>query len=361
LHFCPCPGMHAKGPESTVSITRTSPGGIDTSLPVAHWSTDCTVGLWARPPVSPSVRTCIDIYVGCYYIAMSGQLNLNLTSPPNWSDESILPPYPSNASTNSGTVLKYYLDLANTTQQHLDSSMKQLATKFSAAYLSAGAKSTNSATRKLLSQGNSAYMRSMVDLARASIVVGTSGGRTAIEDIVGEIRKMPDFSIVWENNRFQRPLDGYMDYQLNLKDNTNGMICELQIHLCPLVKFKESIGHKLYEITRDIKGKYANNASKATSVEQLVLEAITDLQTKAYSKLATNTNTSSAKCCINDNCLRGGTQVRRNELWIQTSRTVTVKGTVRKLWRSAKDASLLAVKRIVKAADGSKKVRFQRV
>ena len=47
--------------------------------------------------------------------------------------------------------------------------------------------------------------------------------------------------------------------------------------------------------------------------------------------------------------------------WLPTSRTVTLKGTVRKLWRSAKDASVTAVKRIVKAADGSKKVRFQRV
>ena len=53
--------------------------------------------------------------------------------------------------------------------------------------------------------------------------------------------------------------------------------------------------------------------------------------------------------------------------WLPTSRTVKHKGTGgkktinRKLWRSATDASVLAVKRIVKAADGSKKVRFQRV
>ena len=47
--------------------------------------------------------------------------------------------------------------------------------------------------------------------------------------------------------------------------------------------------------------------------------------------------------------------------WLPTNRTVKHKGVVRKLWKSAKDASVLAVKRIVKAADGSKKVRFQRV
>ena len=47
--------------------------------------------------------------------------------------------------------------------------------------------------------------------------------------------------------------------------------------------------------------------------------------------------------------------------WLPTQRTVKHKGAVRKLWRSTKDAAVLAVKRIVKAADGSKKARFQRV
>ena len=57
----------------------------------------------------------------------------------------------------------------------------------------------------------------------------------------------------------------------------------------------------------------------------------------------------------------GSTRTSMAPKWLPTSRTVTLKGTVRKLWKSAKDASVLAVKRIVKAADGSKKARFQRV
>ena len=51
----------------------------------------------------------------------------------------------------------------------------------------------------------------------------------------------------------------------------------------------------------------------------------------------------------------------QNAKWIPTNRTLKHKGVVRKLWRSAKDASVTAVKRIVKAADGSKKVRYERV
>ena len=47
--------------------------------------------------------------------------------------------------------------------------------------------------------------------------------------------------------------------------------------------------------------------------------------------------------------------------WLPTSRSVVHKGASRKLWRSAKDAAVTAVKRVVKAADGSRKARFERV
>ena len=47
--------------------------------------------------------------------------------------------------------------------------------------------------------------------------------------------------------------------------------------------------------------------------------------------------------------------------WLPTTRTVKHKGAVRKLWRSSKDASVLAVKRIVRAADGTRKARFEKV
>ena len=47
--------------------------------------------------------------------------------------------------------------------------------------------------------------------------------------------------------------------------------------------------------------------------------------------------------------------------WLPTTRTVVHKNTVCKLWRSANDTSVLAIKRIVKAADGSRKARFEKV
>ena len=68
----------------------------------------------------------------------------------------------------------------------------------------------------------------------------------------------------------------------------------------------------------------------------------------------------------NINALRVGGKVKRPTTgvaakWLPTSRTVKHKGAVRKLWRSAKDAAVQAVKRIVKAADGTRKVRYERV
>ena len=47
--------------------------------------------------------------------------------------------------------------------------------------------------------------------------------------------------------------------------------------------------------------------------------------------------------------------------WQPTGRTVKHKGAVRKLWRSTSDASAVAVKRIVKSADGTRKVRYERL
>ena len=47
--------------------------------------------------------------------------------------------------------------------------------------------------------------------------------------------------------------------------------------------------------------------------------------------------------------------------WLPTDRKATHKGRQRKLWRSAKDASVLAVKRVVKAADGTRRYRYEKV
>ena len=44
--------------------------------------------------------------------------------------------------------------------------------------------------------------------------------------------------------------------------------------------------------------------------------------------------------------------------WLPTGRTVVHKGVTRKVWVSAKDATVKAVKRVVKSADGSRKVRY---
>ena len=47
--------------------------------------------------------------------------------------------------------------------------------------------------------------------------------------------------------------------------------------------------------------------------------------------------------------------------WLPTNRTVVHKGASRKVWRSTKDAAVLAVKRVAVAADGSRKARFEKL
>ena len=47
--------------------------------------------------------------------------------------------------------------------------------------------------------------------------------------------------------------------------------------------------------------------------------------------------------------------------WLPTNRTVTHKGKSRKVWRSAKDASVHAVKCAVKTTDGTRKYRYEKV
>ena len=51
----------------------------------------------------------------------------------------------------------------------------------------------------------------------------------------------------------------------------------------------------------------------------------------------------------------------RQSAWLPTGLTMLIDGARRKLWRSAKDASAVAVKRFVKGADGARKARFTRV
>jgi len=47
--------------------------------------------------------------------------------------------------------------------------------------------------------------------------------------------------------------------------------------------------------------------------------------------------------------------------WVKTTETVRHKGATRPVWRSAKDAAVRAVRRLVKAADGTRKVRYERL
>ena len=52
---------------------------------------------------------------------------------------------------------------------------------------------------------------------------------------------------------------------------------------------------------------------------------------------------------------------KKDAKWIATDRKVTYKGKVRRVWHSVKDKGARAVKRLVKAGDGVRRYRFERV
>ena len=58
----------------------------------------------------------------------------------------------------------------------------------------------------------------------------------------------------------------------------------------------------------------------------------------------------------------GKTRVAQTQSkWLPTRRSIHHKGALRKVWTDSRNAAVLAVKRIVKAADGSKKTRFEKL
>jgi hypothetical protein len=57
----------------------------------------------------------------------------------------------------------------------------------------------------------------------------------------------------------------------------------------------------------------------------------------------------------------GRRAMSRAPKWQPTQRSVVHKGRSRKVWRNAHDASVFAIKRAVKAADGSRKFRFEKI
>ena len=79
----------------------------------------------------------------------------------------------------------------------------------------------------------------------------------SIENSTEQIRKLFEeynFEEIYYKNTFVTPWpDGYRDINFKVRDKSNqNLVGELQIQYCPVKKFTEFVGHKSYEILRDI-------------------------------------------------------------------------------------------------------------
>ncbi len=123
-------------------------------------------------------------------------------------------------------------------------------------YYNPGVKEFDSALRKVKrgAYGIPNLILILNDAYRGSIIFenidGIKMGLQFITDLMGKY----NFEKVYENNTINAPYSsGYRDINMRIKDNDNkGLVGELQLHLCPIQKFKMVVGHKIYEKSREL-------------------------------------------------------------------------------------------------------------
>jgi len=107
--------------------------------------------------------------------------------------------------------------------------------------------------------------KKLTDLVRGSMYFKT------IEDINNAMQKFGQsgLKIVFVKDRFQNPApSGYRDINILFEDSENGVIGEIQFHLCHIADVKEQ-EHKIYEVIRSIEAKAKNELRKLSPEEQL--------------------------------------------------------------------------------------------
>lgn len=82
------------------------------------------------------------------------------------------------------------------------------------------------------------------DVVRSSIAVDHPNQVKGVLDAV-----RGTFTVVREKDRFTNPKGGYRDHLLNVRMG-NGLVGEIQVHVKPILRIKETQGHHLYQQLR---------------------------------------------------------------------------------------------------------------
>ncbi len=91
---------------------------------------------------------------------------------------------------------------------------------------------------------NDGDLGQLKDIVRASVAVDTLDD---VRPLLQAIKR--NFDVIRVKDRFANPMMGYRDILLNFR-SPNGTIGEIQIHVKPMLKAKETVGHRLYEQMR---------------------------------------------------------------------------------------------------------------
>jgi hypothetical protein len=144
---------------------------------------------------------------------------------------------------------------------------------------------TEESTFRKLTQNLKYDARSLTDLARATLVF------QSMKDLKNGLEMVKKhFDIEREVNRFDNPWeDGYRDLQLIVKDKDNGILAEVQLHLCHLKNYTEGESHKIYEQVRAVKGQALQVGRPLTPAEQNQITTLNNKSKDGYNKALVDT------------------------------------------------------------------------
>ncbi|WP_156915980.1 hypothetical protein [Desulfatirhabdium butyrativorans] len=140
--------------------------------------------------------------------------------------------------------------------------------------------------------------------ARLTDIVGGTLLYDRVEDVVSAFKLIgKDPAVSKAKNRFENPTsDGYRDIMMVV--NVGGHLCELQLNTHAILEAKEKgLGHKLYEITRQLKAIANNNKSEGGDLyftARGYVDELTDISIKVYRNAAISSANSSASNMASD-------------------------------------------------------------
>jgi hypothetical protein len=196
------------------------------------------------------------------------------------------------------TAVKDLLFMTHISQQKLEDMMNDYVTTSNntSIFYSPGIKTEESAIRKVNTMNK--QIRRLTDVYRGSIVLNDLKEIDTIDNKLNELFIKYKFKNVYFRDAFKKPWkDGYRDMNYKLADIENhNLVGELQIQYCPIKKFTEIVGHKSYEILRNMeKGKE----------KDLVEENLNELTNYGYNNVFKNSD---------ENCLNSLKSMENNKV-----------------------------------------------